>query len=443
LRQPYFEVELFHKDGSKIILEVNESPIFDEWGNVVSVEGIAHDITENKRMEIALKESESKFRTLYESNSDAIILLNDLGFIDCNPASLRLFACDSKKDFLKKQISDFSPPCQPCGTMSRNLADTIIRKALDSGYERFEWVHLRLDGSEFPAEIWFTAMELGGRNILQAVVRDLTDRKRAEDELRDAETRLMEAEKLAALGALVAGIAHEINNPVGISVTAASHLDQRASEFSRNFRENKLTKSGLEKFIQTAEQSTKMILTNLRRASEQIQSFKQVAVDQSSSEKRQFVLRDYLNEILQSLQPEIKKKNHIIRIKCPGDLRINSYPGAFYQIVTNLVMNSITHGFEERMNGEINLSIELLESNLVLRYSDNGVGIPEDNQGKIFQPFYSTRRGKGGSGIGLHIVYTLVTRDLGGRVSCSSESGKETIFIIEIPLDLLEITVNN
>ncbi len=431
--QPPFEVEIYHKDGSIRILEIHESPILDENDQVVSIEGIAHDITDQKRMQLALTESENKFRTLFEAGGDAVMLLDKENFIDCNHATLKIFGCNNHEDFLNNHPSDFSPGNQPCGACSRDLASMRIRSALDTGHASFEWQHCRLDGAEFPAEVLLTVVDLEDRRVIQAVVRDLTEKKQAEMDLQNTQTRLMESEKLAALGALVAGIAHEVNNPLGISVTAASHLEMKVQEFYGKYTEDQLTKSDFEIFLNLAQESSRMILTNLRRASEHIISLIPVAVDQASTEHRLFNLREYLGEILMSLQPELKKTDHEIEIDCPEDLEIDSFPGAFAQIITNLIMNSIIHGFSGIQKGLILITLTTDGSAVHINYSDNGVGIPVADLRRVFQPFFTTRRSKGGSGIGLHIVYTLVTRDLNGRISCESTKDQGTTFKILLP----------
>jgi signal transduction histidine kinase len=178
-----------------------------------------------------------------------------------------------------------------------------------------------------------------------------------------------------------------------------------------------------------------MILGNLRRAADHIRSFKQVAVDQTSEDKRRFKLKDYLDEVLLSLHPTLKKTTHTIMVNCPDDLEIESYPGAFSQIITNFILNSLSHGFEHKEHGHILLDITCQNDTLQLRYSDNGKGIPQEECSRVFEPFYTTKRGQGGSGLGLHIVYNLVTQRLNGYIECESMSGIGTAFILQIPLE--------
>jgi signal transduction histidine kinase len=253
--------------------------------------------------------------------------------------------------------------------------------------------------------------------------------------LQRTQNQLIQSEKMAALGSLVAGVSHEISTPVGIGVTAASHLDQKSREMERLYREDKMTRSDLEYYLKTACQSSAMILGNLRRAADHIQSFKQVAVDQASGEKRRFKLKEYLDEILLSLHPKLKRTSHTITVNCSDDLEIESYPGAFSQIITNFVLNSLSHGFEHKEHGQIVLDITCQNDTLQIRYSDDGKGISLEERSRIFEPFYTTKRGQGGSGLGLHIVYNLVTHRLNGHIECVSTPSVGTTFILQIPLE--------
>jgi signal transduction histidine kinase len=252
-------------------------------------------------------------------------------------------------------------------------------------------------------------------------------------ELRDAQRKLVEADKMAALGGLVAGIAHEINTPVGIGVTAASHLHQRLGELVGLYKTGKMKRSDLNKFLETADQSSGLVLSNLNRASEIIRSFKQVAVDQSSEEQRSFALGEYLHEILVSLRPRIKKTKHDVTVECDEKITLDTFPGALAQIVTNLVMNSLIHAYDKGDEGKIRVVVTQKPGATVLVYSDDGKGISEANLAKVFEPFFTTRRTDGGSGLGMHIVYNLVTQRLGGQIDIDSKLGEGTTFTLTLP----------
>jgi predicted ATPase/signal transduction histidine kinase len=253
------------------------------------------------------------------------------------------------------------------------------------------------------------------------------------EDLRGMQRQMVESEKLAALGGLVAGVAHEINTPVGIAVTAASHLVDRTAEFRSQWTAGPLKRSALERFIEAVEDSGRLILDNLQRSNDLVQSFKQVAVDQSSEARRTFTVRSYLDDILRSLRPRLKRTTHLIDIDADADLTITSYPGALAQVVTNLVLNSVVHAYAEGESGRLRLEAAARDGGVRIVYSDDGSGIPADILERIFDPFFSTRRSHGGSGLGLHIVYNLVTQRLGGTVAVQSEPGTGTSFTIDIP----------
>jgi signal transduction histidine kinase/PAS domain-containing protein len=251
--------------------------------------------------------------------------------------------------------------------------------------------------------------------------------------LKATQHQLVEAEKMAALGGLVAGVAHEINTPVGIGVTAASLLEEKTRLFRQSYQSGQMKRSDLEKYLDTASQSSVMLLSNLNRAAELIQSFKQVAIDQSSEERRLFPVKAYLEEVLLSLHPKLKRTPLAIEVQADDNLTLDSYPGAFAQIVTNFVMNSLIHAYEPGQPGQLTFQLKQENGRFMFEYTDDGRGISKEHLGKIFEPFFTTKRGQGGSGLGLHIIYNLVTQKLGGTIRCESEVGSGTRFIIEIP----------
>lgn len=244
--------------------------------------------------------------------------------------------------------------------------------------------------------------------------------------------QLLQSEKMAALGGLVAGVAHEINTPVGIVVTSASLLS-RDTKILRLAYENGLSEEELEEYLTTAEQSALLIETNATRAADLIQSFKQVAVDQTAGEQRQINLRHYLGETLTSLTPSLKKAATMVQVSGADDLVVTTYPGALAQILTNLVLNSLIHGFDNRATGQIHINVAEHNDQIVLSYADNGKGIPPELRNKVFEPFFTTRRNQGGSGLGLHILYNLVTRTLGGSVRIDASADGGALFVIEFP----------
>ncbi len=256
----------------------------------------------------------------------------------------------------------------------------------------------------------------------------------AYNDLKKAQNQLIQTEKMAALGGLVAGIAHEINTPIGISVTASSYLDKQFSIITQLYDVGGIKKSDMEAFLKTASESVSIIISNVNRASDLIRSFKQVAVDQSVELKRTFEVKEYIEEVILSLRPKLKKTQHKIHIVCDDDLVIDSFPGDLSQIISNLVINSLIHAYDEGQYGNIRIEVEKTGGNFKLVYSDDGKGIPPEFQRKVFEPFFTTNRNKGGTGLGLHILYNLITQKLGGSISLESALGKGVTFTMLIPL---------
>ena len=248
------------------------------------------------------------------------------------------------------------------------------------------------------------------------------------------QAQLVEAEKMASLGGLVAGVTHEVNTPIGISVTMASTLAERTTETITAYNNKQLKSSALKAYFNMAQTGSKLILNNLNRAVELIQSFKQVAVDQSHLEKRSFAVNKYIKDTLTNLKPYLKKTPHQITVHCDEQIEINSYPGMFSQIVTNLVMNSVRHAYPTEEAGNLRFELKLESEHLMVEYSDDGCGISQENLDKIFEPFFTTARNQGGTGLGLHIIFNLVTQKLQGTISVQSEIGVGTTFILNLPL---------
>ncbi|WP_100656162.1 sensor histidine kinase [Alteromonas flava] len=276
--------------------------------------------------------------------------------------------------------------------------------------------------------------EIDNRQYVEQELRKRNDELASSmDTLQAAQNQLIESERMASLGGLVAGIAHDVNTPLGVGVTAASFLQERIDRLQEAFEEKSITQSQLSSFIEEARQTSVLLMNNLNRASELIASFKQVAVDQTSEAERTINLLDYLNEILQSLKPSFKHAKHTINVTCDPNLTIFCAPGAIAQIITNLVMNSVNHGFEHQVKGTIDIDVELLGDDIKLRYSDNGIGLKPEYLDSLFDAFFTTKRAKGGSGLGTHIIYNLVTQTLNGQIEATSEPGKGLHYIIRFP----------
>lgn len=251
--------------------------------------------------------------------------------------------------------------------------------------------------------------------------------------LRDTQQQLVDSEKMASLGDMVAGVAHEINTPIGIGVTSASTLEEELKALKGKLESGTMTRSDLQNFMAHGQQACDILLRNMQRAANLIGAFKQVAVDQSSSDWRTIDLKEYVEEILTSIRPKFKRSGATVENACPADMLLHTNPGAIYQIVSNLIINAVIHAFENGA-GHIRISARRIdEQNLLLECADDGKGIPAEHLGRIFDPFFTTRRGQGGSGLGLSIVYNLVTTTLHGRIKAESAPGKGTVFQVTLP----------
>ena len=251
--------------------------------------------------------------------------------------------------------------------------------------------------------------------------------------LQEAQSELVRQEKLASLGRLVAGVAHEINTPLGICVTATSHLVQELKLTREEIAADTLTADSLAMFLDIVDQSLRILTSNTQRAAALVRSFKQVAVDQSSDQIRSFNLNTYIHEVLLSLQPKLKGRPVKVAVQCEPDIAMESFPGAVSQILTNMLMNSLVHGFTHEQEGNIVISAAIDGDYVVFSYSDDGAGMDADTLSKLFDPFFTTRRGSGGSGLGAHILYNLVTGPLAGTIRAGSQPGAGLQYALRFP----------
>ena len=450
-------VQFICQDGRIVDVEPRQSVIMhkEKMIHLLSY----RDVTSRKQAEEAVKKSEEQVRLLLNSTAEAIYGIDLQGRCTfANPACLRMLGYADIQELLEKNMHHLIHHSYSDGQYFP-AEDCKIFQALHDrhGTHVVDEVFWKADGSSIPVEYW-SYPQLRNDEIAGAVVTfiDITERlhlqehiaelnrqireslegevaKRTE-ELRTALSQLLEREKMASLGSLVSGIAHEINTPLGIGVTTASYLDQLNRENRLKLTAGKMSRDGLLQFMESLDESITILNTNLYRAAELIKSFKQIAVNQTSELRVKFNLNEYIQAVLISLKHAYKNKNYTFTVDCPESLILYSYPGAFSQILTNLVMNSITHGFKGRSDGTVRIQAATTDNSVKLTYSDNGQGIPAANMSRIYDPFFTTNREHGGSGLGLNIIYNLVTTQLGGTIHCTSTPDKGTTFIIEWPL---------
>ena len=412
-----------------------------------------------------LMRSEKKYQAVFHGVNDGLVVLKEgkISYFNQSAADLIGYSPD---ELVGRNPLDFVFEAYEEGVDNAAPYREYAKEALEGKSVQFEAILMRKDGSLLYADVALADLE--EKSSLIMTLRDITLRKKAEKELyelnaqlekrvsqrtlelekandalkvslatlKETQQNLVEAGKMASLGVLVAGVAHEVNTPVGIGVTAASYLEEQTREFGDKYRHNQMKRSDLEGYLSMATDSAKVILDNLHLASERISSFKQVAVDQTSQEIRKFQLKDYIEDILISIQPAYKKTKHKVVLTGDDSITIISAPGALSQVFTNLVMNSLKHGFEGIEQGTMTIDVHRAENGVEIVYSDNGVGMSPEVVQKIYDPFFTTKRGMGGSGLGMNIVYNLVTRTLGGEIRCESEPGHGAKFYIKLPWEI-------
>jgi signal transduction histidine kinase len=257
--------------------------------------------------------------------------------------------------------------------------------------------------------------------------------EKALEDLREAQENLIAAEKLAALGGLVAGVAHEVNNPIGISLTVASSFARRCEDFAGEVAAGPLRRSRLDEFLEGGRDAASQLVANLQRAGELVHSFKQVAVDRSHAERRRFDLKESTDQIIASLRPVLKKSQIALNVDVPPGIQMESYPGSYGQVLTNLFLNCVVHAFPHGRAGSVIVEARQVRQDVDIFVSDDGVGMSDDIQRRALDPFFTTRRNEGGTGLGLHIIFNLVTQQLGGRLTFESKLGWGTRFRITVP----------
>jgi signal transduction histidine kinase len=278
----------------------------------------------------------------------------------------------------------------------------------------------------------------GFNEMLEARVKSRTrELEETLETLELAQEELVRSEKMASLGGLVAGVAHEINTPLGVALTSISHLGDALRSFKASVETGRIRKSDLTGFVDTADESTSVVLRNLQRAAHLIRSFKMVAVDQSAGDSREISLGHYIEEIAESLQPTLRKNGVKVVTRAQGDMTMRTMPGDLSHILTNLIMNSAMHAFAANPDQKartIKITARRLKSEMKLEVADNGRGIPVEIRDKIFEPFFTTARATGGSGLGLNIVYNTVYQKLGGSIEVKDAKGGGAVFIIHLPV---------
>ncbi|MBF0341772.1 MAG: PAS domain-containing protein [Magnetococcales bacterium] len=418
-------------------------------GEVVAVQD---DLTNGKIAERLLNDKVAQFQAVLDHAPAVIYLKDPQGRYQFVNRRFEELLKRSRETILGKSSQEIFP--EPFARRQEEIEAQILTGNVP--VESEEILSLA-DGVHTCLAVTFPLFDADGRtHAVCGIAKDISQRKRNEEEifqlnatleervrertaqlnhsletLRRTQKQLVESEKMASLGNLVAGVAHEINTPLGVGITAASYLQDTLQEYLRELRAEEPV---LDPRLTTLQTTVELLTKNLHRAAHLIQSFRQVAVDRCVTQRRRIHLRSFIAELLTTLIPKMKENAHQIHFACPEEIEVVVYPGAIGQIVTNLVSNSLMHGFEHKTRGVIWLTVTAREQEIHLKYRDNGQGMPPEAVQKIFEPFFTTRRAQGGTGLGMHIVYNLVTQTLGGDIFCHSEPGKGIDISILFPV---------
>ncbi|MDF1567298.1 MAG: PAS domain-containing sensor histidine kinase [Spirochaetaceae bacterium] len=420
------------------------NPLFDDDGNVEFVIGISTDITARVLYAEKLETSERQFRSIIESSPTGVHVyeLDDQGRLilkAANRTSDAMLGIQTSEK-IGKSIEEAFPL----------LVDTEIpRRYLEAARDGVDWHTEQIDYDDERISGAFDVYAFQIRpGAMAAFFLEITEQIRSREEIRklnenleekvrertrdleEARDKLVESEKMSSLGRLVAGVAHEINTPVGVCKTGISYIEELVQSLRDRFNNDELTLEDFNETLDSLAESAASSHKSIDQAASLIRSFKNVAVDQTRSASRQFSLKAYIEEVLLSLHNRLKTTSCDIVLECPEDLIVETDPGAIFQIVTNLVLNTLAHGLNDGVCGTILINITKRRNRIRMIYSDDGPGLDEEGRRSIFEPFYTTKRDIGGTGLGMHIVYNLVTQTLHGEISCPESPDRGFLCVI-------------
>ncbi|MDB5604771.1 MAG: putative sensor histidine kinase with a domain [Bradyrhizobium sp.] len=441
-----FEYQVRQRSGAILWLSDSATVVRDDSGEVIRYEGTVRDITDQKRAEDAIAEGRRLLQQVIDT-VPAVINVKDkqLRYVLMNRYMAGIFDIEPA-DAIGHTTTDLM---SRYGARKTDENDRRVLEAgrglgfyeeeyLDSSGNLRQWLVNKLPLLDADGEIEnivTVALDIGERKRGELEMRKAKDAAEAAlRNLRETQNSLIEAEKLAALGRLVAGVAHEVNNPVGISLTVASSLERKTALFAGEVARGDLRRSRLNEFLETSRDASSQLVANLNRAAELIQSFKQVAADRNYSDQRSFDLGDLTEQVVMSLRPGLRKHHLTLNVDCQPNLTMNSYPGPYGQVLTNLFLNAVAHAFPDGRPGAVDIQVrESGKDNVEIIFADDGCGMSLDVRRRAFDPFFTTRRDQGGTGLGLHIVYSIVTNRLGGRLDLDSQPGRGTRIQIILP----------
>ncbi len=416
-----------------------------------------------QRTQRSLRDSEAKFFGMFRQSPvpHTLVRDNDGQVAEVNDAWLQLFGYQLNEvvGHTALELGIWQNPEQ--------RQEVVTKISTQGRVDRIEVVQLRRDGQAMTCLMSGRSFQSGSEMLILFSLMDVTRQREAELEIRSMnqqlerrvrartetleianhdlsealasvramQSELLRSEKLAALGSLVAGVAHELNTPIGNCVTVGSTLQHQVADLAKAFENGELRRSTLQNFTDNATRGTEILMRALTRASELIRSFKRVAVDQSSDQRRLFDLKTTLQEVCLTLEPMYKNTAYQLQLVLPDDIQMDSFPGALGQLITNFVSNALQHGFEGRSTGLMQLQAEVkAHDQVALHFTDDGIGMSDDTRHRVFDPFFTTKLGQGGSGLGMNIVYNIVREVLGGKIGVTSSSSSGTHITVTLPL---------
>ncbi|PDT73859.1 PAS domain S-box protein [Bradyrhizobium sp. C9] len=441
-----YEYQVRSRDGTALWLSDSATVVRNDEGEVIRYEGTVRDITDQKRAEDAIAEGRRLLQMVIDTVPAVInVKERNLRYVLMNRYMAGIFGIEPQ-DAIGQTTAELMSRYGAAKTDENDKRVLSARRELGFYEEEYkdaagnmrQWLVNKLpilDAQGDIENIVTVALDIGERKRSEQEMRKARDSAEAAlRNLRETQNSLIEAEKLAALGRLVAGVAHEVNNPVGISLTVASALERKTANFATQVERGDLRRSSLNDFLNTARDASSQLVANLNRAAELIQSFKQVAADRNYSDQRTFDLGDLTEQVVMSLRPGLRKHNLTLNVDCEPNLIMNSYPGPYGQVLTNLFLNAVAHAFPDGKAGEVEIQVHASGNDYVeVIFADNGCGMSLDVRRRAFDPFFTTRRDQGGTGLGLHIVYSIVTNRLGGRLSLDSAPGNGTRIQMILP----------
>jgi PAS domain S-box-containing protein len=472
-----YETIIKHKNGSMINVLVSASLL--EIDNAAHLLIICRDITDRKLVEAAVAHANRQLNYLLDAASEIAIISTDVkGIVQMfNRGAEKMLGYRAREQIgnpMPFEIHDQNELYQRSLDLTRHYGrDVKMNEVLTitpakMGSETRNWTYICKNGQRLSVSLTVTRVQDSAGKIVGflGIARDITLQLLAEKALQElnyqleqrveertaelaetnnnlantmhnlqlAQAELVRSEKLTALGDIVAVVAHEINTPIGNCLTVATTLRDRSTELFDEIEQGTIRRSSLSRYMEDSKNGMDILIRGLHRSSELVSNFKQVAVDQTSEQRRVFRLDKVINEVVALMLPMLRKTPYKLGISIPEEIDMDSFPGPIEQIITNLINNSILHAFDENQPGNMILKAERQEGQVRIEFSDDGRGIPEHHLNRIFDPFFTTKLGRGGTGLGLNIVHNIVKKMLGGQIEVSSEAGNGTHFVIVLPL---------